>query len=966
METNLAQLIRKINCFKDISKEGLDLILKNCNLESYNLGMKICDDGIIPDKISFVLEGKVRAFYKDKNEIFTIEKGDFGYPIGIISHLIDQGCENIVASSNIKIFSISDEIFYKLYKKEYYLRKIINKKIYGCEIATLISKIDIQILKKNSTEDNYIKLKKQFKLGGKNSSKNNIFLCSSNNSEFRIGEIVNNNNLTIDSKNIFPVRILNIENFNTKEFKNKSNTNENKNNISKSYEFKNGEYPFNSYINDDEINNFKNDYKGLDSSDEILNLVEIICRKFSVSFRKDSVSKFIRDEISKGRIINLDFYADIFIICEILVGYTKVRKNSLNRLPFSLIEIENNIYLVNKTFPKEIEIYNSSDGLTRLNLDKIKSDNEKEYSVLILRKKNNSPQNLFNFKWFIPLIIKNKNTLIQILISSFIIQIFTLANPLLIQVIIDKVISQRSLDSLQVLGITLFIVTVLEGILKLSRTYIFNDTSNKIDINVGSEVINHLIRLPSDYFDRRPVGELSTRLAELEKIRDFFTGQVVTTIIDTLFSIIYIFILFLYSWLLTLISLSVIPIQILITLLGGPLYKYQHRETTKLNAKTQNHLIEAISGIQNVKTQNIENFIGNRWQKNYSKYIGKSFQKNILGSTISESSQFLQKISQLLIIWIGSGLVINGQLSLGQLIAFRIISGYVVQPILRLSTLWQRIEELKISFERLADIMDRKNESESSTNLVIMPKLKGEIAYSNVNFSFSESDKNIIKNINLNFNANAINGIVGQSGSGKSTLVKLLSRLYIPTEGKILVDGYDINKVDINSYRKQIGVVMQDPYLFNGTISENISISNKSAAIEEIVAAAKFACAHDFIMEQNRGYDTNIGEKGALLSGGQRQRIALARAILTKPKILILDEATSALDFLTEKKIISNLGTFFKKTTIIFISHRIDSLKIAQKIIYLENGSIVEEGNYKELISNKGHFYALSKLKYND
>ena len=516
------------------------------------------------------------------------------------------------------------------------------------------------------------------------------------------------------------------------------------------------------------------------------------------------------------------------------------------------------------------------------------------------------------------------------------------------------------------MGITLLIVTVLEGILKLSRTYIFNDTSNKIDINVGSEVINHLIRLPSNYFDKRPVGELSTRLGELEKIRDFFTGQVITTIIDTIFSIIYIFILFLYSWLLTLISLSVIPIQILITLLGGPLYKYQHRETTKLNAKTQNHLVEAISGIQNVKTQNIENFIGNRWQRNYSKYIGRSFQKNILGSTISESSQFLQKISQLLIIWIGSGLVINGQLSLGQLIAFRIISGYVVQPILRLSTLWQRIEELKISFERLADIMDRKNESESSSNLVIMPKLKGEIVYKNVNFSFSESDKNIIKNINLNFTSNSINGIVGQSGSGKSTLVKMLSRLYTPTEGIILVDGYDINKVDINSYRKQLGVVMQDPYLFNGTISENITISNKGASVEEIVAAAKFACAHDFIMEQIRGYDTNIGERGALLSGGQRQRIALARAILTKPKILILDEATSALDFLTEKQIISNLGIFFKKTTIIFISHRIENLKIANKIIYIENGSIVEEGSYKELISNRGHFYALSKLKYND
>ena len=302
-----------------------DLILNKCNLESYELGMKLCDNNIIPDKISFVLEGKVRAFYKDKNEIFTIEKGDFGYPIGLVSHLINKGCENIVASNEVKTFSISVDLFYKLYKEEFQLRKIIDNKIYGCEIATLISKIDNKILKKNSTEENFSKFQNQFKLSKKSTSKKNIFLCSSNNSEYRIGEFLNNK-LDIDSKNIFPVRILNIETFNNAEFNNQSKTNNNKNNISELYDFNVGEYPFNSYVNDNQIKIFKNGYKGLDSSDEILNLVSIVCRKFSVAFRKDSLSKFIRDEISKGRIINLDFYADIFSICEILVGYTKVRK----------------------------------------------------------------------------------------------------------------------------------------------------------------------------------------------------------------------------------------------------------------------------------------------------------------------------------------------------------------------------------------------------------------------------------------------------------------------------------------------------------------------------------------------------------------------------------------------------------------------------------------------------------------
>ena len=674
----------------------------------------------------------------------------------------------------------------------------------------------------------------------------------------------------------------------------------------------------------------------------------------------------IRDEIKQGREIDLDFVAEILSISEILVGSTKVASKNLNRLPLSILKFNNRFYIINKTTLNNIEVYSSSQGIENLSTSVFDNDENKVYEILIVRKKINSPTNKFGFKWFIPLLKKNKSTLIQLLISSFVIQLFTLANPLLMQVIIDKVISQRSLDTLQVLGITLFAVTILEAILKLARTYIFNETTNRIDLTVGSEVISHLLRLPQNYFDKRPVGELSTRVAELERIREFFTGQVLTTAIDAIFSIIYIFVMFLYSTLLTLISLSVIPVQIGITLIGGPIFKYQHRETTKLNAITQNHLVESITGIQNVKTQNIENTIGSKWQKYYSKYIGKSFQKNILGSSLNESSQFLQKVSQLFVLWVGAGLVIDGQLTLGQLIAFRIISGYVTQPILRLSTLWQRLEELKISFERLADIMDRETEKEEKSNIILMPKLEGKIIYSNISFSFSELNKPVIKNINLEFQNNTINGIVGQSGSGKSTLIKLLSRIYQPTNGRIIVDGYDINKVDINSYRKQLGVVMQDPYLFNGTISDNIAIAKKYSNSDEIIRAAKIASAHEFIMEQPNGYDTFIGERGTLLSGGQRQRIAIARAVLNNPKILILDEATSALDYKSEQNIISNLVENFEKSTIIFITHRTTSLYMSKSIFYLQDGLVVESGSYQKLINDKKQFYALTKIQSNN
>ena len=296
--------------------------------------------------------------------------------------------------------------------------------------------------------------------------------------------------------------------------------------------------------------------------------------------------------------------------------------------------------------------------------------------------------------WFLPAIKRYRSTLLLVLASSFVVQLFTLANPLLIQVIIDKVISQRSLDTLQVLGVALVAVTVFESVLSSLRTFLFTDTTNKIDMRLGAEVIDHLLRLPLGYFDRRPVGELGTRIAELEKIRNFLTGEALTTIIDAAFSIIYIIVMALYSWLLTIIALIVVPIQVAITLLGAPIFRRQFRLTAEENAKTQSHLIEVLTGIQTVKAQNVETISRWKWQERYSKYISRSFEKTITGTSLNQISQILQKLSQLMILWAGAQLVLNGTLTLGQLIAFRIISGYVTQPLLRLSTIWQRIQEL--------------------------------------------------------------------------------------------------------------------------------------------------------------------------------------------------------------------------------------------------------------------------------
>ena len=414
----------------------------------------------------------------------------------------------------------------------------------------------------------------------------------------------------------------------------------------------------------------------------------------------------------------------------------------------------------------------------------------------------------------------------------------------------------------------------------------------------------------------------------------------------------------LYSWLLTFIALAVVPIQIVLTLLGAPLIRRQIREVAEKNANTQSHLVEVLTGVQTVKAQNVETVCRWKWQNLYNKYISRTFDKTITGTILGETSKVLQQLSQLLVLWIGAGLVLQGQLTLGQLIAFRIISSYVTQPLLRLSNIWQSVQELRVSFDRLADIIDTQEESNEADKANIpIPEIKGSVRFENVNFSFVQ--EKVLKGINLEIPAGLFVGIAGQSGSGKSTLMKLLPRLYQPQEGRIFIDGYDINKTELYSLRRQIGIVPQEPLLFAGTVSENIALTEPDAESNEIVRAAKLASAHDFIMSLPQGYSTNVGERGSSLSGGQRQRIAIARTLLNKPKLLIMDEATSALDYVTEREVCENLRKSSKGITVFFITHRLTTIKNSDKILIMDKGNLAESGNHEELMNKKGVYYAL-------
>ena len=349
-----------------------------------------------------------------------------------------------------------------------------------------------------------------------------------------------------------------------------------------------------------------------------------------------------------------------------------------------------------------------------------------------------------------------------------------------------------------------------------------------------------------------------------------------------------------------------------------------------------------------------------KWQELYGKYISRTFEKTVTGTALTQSSQVLQKLSQLLVLWAGAALVLKGDLTLGQLIAFRIISGYVTQPLLRLSSTWQNIQELKISFERLGDVINTPLESgEDDQAKIPLPPLHGTVSFQDVTFGFQPNNPPVLKNINLEVKQGTFVGIVGQSGSGKSTLMKLLPRLYSPNTGRILIDNYDIDKVELYSLRRQIGIVPQDPLLFSGSISDNIALTNPDADSDELVQVARLACAHDFIMELPSGYSTFVGERGSSLSGGQRQRIAIARTLLSKPKLLVMDEATSALDYETERNVCNNLVDALHDCTVFFITHRLSTIRRADLIVMMHQGAIVEKGTHDELMALRGRYYAL-------
>ena len=564
----------------------------------------------------------------------------------------------------------------------------------------------------------------------------------------------------------------------------------------------------------------------------------------------------------------------------------------------------------------------------------------------------------FGFRWFLPSIWRYRRTLAHVLIASLFVQFFALVTPLFFQVVVDKVLVHRSYSTLIILVIGLLAIGLFDVVLQYLRTFALSHTTNRIDVELGRRLFRHLLNLPLTYFETRAAGQTVARMRELETIRSFLTGQGLFCGLDFVFTIVFILVLFAYSVTLAWIVVASIPFYIAIGFLIRPFLKERIDEKFDRGAFSQQLLVESVVGVQTLKAAAVEPVVAAQWEERLAAYVRASFAATLLAAKGQNAMQYVSKVTSAALLLFGAQAVIDGELTVGSLVAFNMIAGQVSGPILRLSQLWQDFQQVQVSVVRLADILNAPQEPRPAL-AVALPVPKGAIAFKGVTFRYTPDGPEVLKDVSLVIRPREIIGIVGPSGSGKSTLTKLIQRFYVPHGGQVFVDGQDIAQVDPSWLRSNIGVVLQENLLFNRSIHDNIALVNPSMSREAVIRMARLAGADEFIAKLPRGFDTQVEERGANLSGGQRQRLAIARALATNPPILILDEATSALDYESERIILSNMKEIVRGRTVIIVAHRLSTVRHCDRIIGMKDGRVVEEGTHETLLAREKGLYAL-------
>ncbi len=968
------QLIKKAP-FSLLNGTFAEDFFESAKLRRFSIGTRIIRPDELPSEIILVISGEVRLLAFNGSEYLTLEKRQAGQLLGWSSILRGKSCEHIQACEEVVVISFSGKSFIEAINRcndfaEYFFKMASLQEAYEVAVAAaeLENKLSVDWDKDitsiaSSARMVSINADQEFRPPSESKDVKRWLLSTDGVHGFPVGTC-------IQAGEILPkmpefklkyrlVGLLDSSYINVSEEIVAAEIVD-----PQTYEIPKTSLEQLGIVEADEIKDIDRYpiIKGRGQLLEALAITEMIALEQKVPFRRDQVKKVLEGQFRRNKTLSIELLGSICELLGLRSQLAEIDTAHIDAVEGPAIWMLEGIPVVHfATKNGELLLGHPHKGLLKLPTSECQQKLEQRLRFVLPRRIGSTPTSEFGWNWFLPLIRKYRKALIIVFVASLVAQLFGIGIPLLIQQIIDKVLSQGNLSSLNVLGAAMIVMALFQGILTILRTYIFVDTTDRMDLTLGSAVIDKLLSLPLTYFEKRPVGELSQRLGELNQIRAFLTGTALVSVLNIIFASLYLVIMLIYSPFLTAIALSTLPVYFLLIFGVAPIYRSLIRNRAVAQARTQSHLVEILSGIQTVKAQHFELTARWKWQDRYRHFVDEGFKSAALGTTSGQIGAFLNQLSGLLILWIGMMMVLKGEFTLGQLIAFRIIAGNVTGPLLQLSGLYQSYQKVQVSMERLSDILDQNPELGRAEDVdqIGMPAIDGNVRFDKVSFRFGKKGPYQVDNVSLIIKAGSFVGIVGQSGSGKSTLMKLLPRLYNIETGRIFIDDYDISKVELSSLRRQIGIVPQDSLLFEGTVAENISLNDPQASTESILEAARISCAHEFIMELDQGYATPLAERGSNLSGGQRQRIAIARTILSNPQLLVLDEATSALDYDTERQLCINLQTWADARTVFFITHRLSTIRTSDLILVMDKAKVVESGSHDELCDMNGRYATL-------
>ena len=977
LDQSLRQQLVSQQPFALLDETGINTLFDSALVRRFAIGSRLLRPDELPAEVFLVLRGEVRLLVNSGSEEITLCKRGSGQMIGWSSLVRAEACEWVQASTDLEVIAFPGDLWIKLIREQinfasyfYNLPGLQEAHVVAIAAAALHPRLsknwDVDLVDRSmSARVVSVHAGDIFKPPVSQQVQFDWFLSTGGVPDHLVGQsIESGSSLKERAGFVLPYRLIGLPRSEALPVSEQVHTSSSE--VSDSTIVRSTNLQALGILEDDNLN--ENDrfpsLLGRGPLSETLAIAEMVAMHQRVPFRRDAIGKVLEDQFRRDKILSVEMLGSVCELMGLRSQLAETDSEHLSALEVPALFLIDNCPVVFYGIRKNLVILgHPHHGLQRLDLHDLQNKLGERIRFVIPRRVGSTPTSRFGWNWFTPLLGKYKLALVIVFVASMLAQLFGLAIPLLIQQIIDKVLSQGNLSSLNVLGAAMVVMALFQGVLKVLRSYIFVDTTDRMDLTLGSAVIDRLLALPLTYFEKRPVGELSQRLGELNTIRNFLTGTALVSLLNIIFATLYLIVMLVYSPLLTAVALSTLPLYLLLVFVVSPIYKHLIRKRAVAQARTQSHLIEVLGGIQTVKAQHFELTARWKWQDRYRSFVDQGFKSVALGTSSGEIGSFLNQLSGLLILWVGMWMVLQGNFTLGQLIAFRIIAGNVTGPLLQLSGLYQGFQAVQLSMERLSDILDQNPELGRVEDLgqIAMPPIQGSVRFEDVFFRFSGNGPYQVDDVSIDISAGSFVGVVGQSGSGKSTLMKLLPRLYDLQKGRVFIDDYDISKVDLSSLRRQIGIVPQDSLLFEGTISENIALNDPQASNESIIEAARIACAHDFIMSLGQGYATPIAERGSNLSGGQRQRIAIARTILSNPQLLVMDEATSALDFDTERQLCLNLQDWAKGRTVFFITHRLSTIRSSDLILVMHEGRLVEHGSHISLQRLEGRYAALAR-----